>query len=199
MPNRIVLTGPPGSGKTTLIQELQRRGITCVPEFARRIIRQQRAIGGSGVFDKDPALFLELMLSCALEDFDRTHLSNKTVVFDRGIPDCLAYAELFGTTKPAIGTACQLYRYEPTVFYAPPWAAIYRADEERKMPFEDAAKFGARMAHHYSSLGYVIIDLPFESVERRAQIVLNYLSSDDGSSSRNSPGLNSPSSILDGS
>lgn len=41
-----VLTGGPGSGKTTLIEALRTAGFATLPEAGRGIIRDQMAIGG---------------------------------------------------------------------------------------------------------------------------------------------------------
>ena len=41
-----VLTGGPGSGKTTLIEALRVAGFAAAPEAGRGIIRDQVAIGG---------------------------------------------------------------------------------------------------------------------------------------------------------
>ncbi|MDF1684214.1 MAG: ATP-binding protein [Legionellaceae bacterium] len=87
--NCFVLTGAPGSGKSSILDAIAKKGVTCAPEFARSIIAQQRAIGGDGVYDKDPQLFKELMLSRAMNDFIDAD-PKKTRLFDRGIPDLLA-------------------------------------------------------------------------------------------------------------
>ena len=46
-PNFFLLTGGPGVGKTTLIEELRRRGERVVEETHRRIIREGHAKSGS--------------------------------------------------------------------------------------------------------------------------------------------------------
>ncbi|MEM7017285.1 MAG: AAA family ATPase, partial [Pseudomonadota bacterium] len=62
--NCFILTGAPGSGKSTLINTLRARGIQCIDEPARQILAEQRLINGEGVPEKkDPGLFIELMLS----------------------------------------------------------------------------------------------------------------------------------------
>ena len=41
----LVITGPPGSGKTPIVRELVASGFTGVAEPARKVIAAQRAIG----------------------------------------------------------------------------------------------------------------------------------------------------------
>ncbi|WP_321163363.1 MULTISPECIES: AAA family ATPase [unclassified Sphingomonas] len=58
-----IITGGPGSGKTTLIDALAAEGIRHMPEAGRAIIRDQVAIGGSALPWADRAAFADLMLA----------------------------------------------------------------------------------------------------------------------------------------
>jgi predicted ATPase len=49
----LVITGPPGSGKTPIVDELVAAGFTGVAEPAREVIAEQRAHGGDGVWDRN--------------------------------------------------------------------------------------------------------------------------------------------------
>ncbi len=173
---RIAFTGAPGSGKTTLLAALENQGLRQVPEFARRVIRQQRLIGGQGTSDQNPQLFVDLMLARAIDDFEYHRTSTHTVLFDRAIPDLLGYAELFEIDSQSIRSACELFRYDKRVFYAPPWEEIYCTDNERTMSFEAAAAFGEMLRSNYQSAGYDLLPLPLSSVEDRAEFVLDHLS-----------------------
>ena len=62
-PNFHIITGGPGSGKTSIIEALRERGYRCVDEVGRKIIREQVLIGGNALHWGDRAKFLELMLS----------------------------------------------------------------------------------------------------------------------------------------
>ncbi len=44
-----IITGGPGVGKTSLIEELNRQGFSTVSEDARRIIKEQVGLGEDGV------------------------------------------------------------------------------------------------------------------------------------------------------
>src|SRR3546814_9419519 len=61
-PDFHVITGGPGSGKSTLIEALAVEGFDHMPEAGRAIIRDQVAIGGAALPWADRAAFAELML-----------------------------------------------------------------------------------------------------------------------------------------
>jgi hypothetical protein len=58
-----VVTGGPGSGKSSLIDRLQRNGYAGSVEAGRGIIQDQVIVGGIALPWSDPMLFAELMLS----------------------------------------------------------------------------------------------------------------------------------------
>lgn len=171
MTEGLVLTGAMGGGKTAVLEALKSRGVSCVPEPARIILAQQRAIGGRGVPETDAGLFTMLMLSRALQDGEAPDRDAR--VFDRGVPDMVAYAELFGLDTGPYWRAAERYRYGKTVLYFPPWEAIYTNDDERKIPFEGARDFGLAVRRVYETLGYQVIDVPLVSLGERVEFVLN--------------------------
>jgi predicted ATPase len=69
-----------------VLRELIALGHRGVPEAAREVIAEQRAIGGEGVYDRDPALFIHLMLERCLAALDDAVSSECPVFFDRGSP-----------------------------------------------------------------------------------------------------------------
>jgi len=170
-----LLTGSFGSGKSTVLEHLRSRGMRVVVEPARPILSEQRSIQGNGVPDKDPRLFVELMLSRMLSTYGQSCAEPGPVLFDRGVPDILAYAKLFGFDFPPGENAATLYRYNPHVFIAPPWEEIYRTDDERTVPFSVARDFGSEIRAIYERLDYTLIDLPCVSPDERAEFILHHL------------------------
>jgi predicted ATPase len=170
-----LLTGAFGSGKSTLLRHLQLRGIRGVVEPARPILAQQRCIQGNGLPEKDPRLFVELMFSRMLDTYQQSDALPGPILFDRGIPDILGYAALFGFDFPPGEHAANLCRYNPQVFIAPAWEQIYCTDDERTLPFSLARRFGNDVRAIYERFGYTLIDLPCVSVEERGDLILHHL------------------------
>jgi predicted ATPase len=171
--NCIILTGAPGSGKSTLLRLLQQKGYTCVDEPARQIISEQRAIQGSGVSDRNPSLFIELMLSRAISRYQDVPDTAGTVIFDRGIADNIAYAMLYDLPFEHGWAAAARYRSNSRVFFAPNWRDIYATDEERTMTFEASAVMGDSLRMIYQKLGYEIVELPLSGPEDRVKFMIN--------------------------
>jgi len=175
-----VLTGAPGTGKSAALDQLRRRGFDGIDEPARQILAEQRSFGGRGVPDADPALFVELMLSRAVFERRKHRPAEQPVFFDRGVPDLIAYALLYGLDDAAPRNAAHKYRYNTTVFFAPPWTDIYTQDEERRMTYGQAADFGERMRDAYFGLGYDVVELPRDTPEARARFMLDRIEADAG-------------------
>lgn len=64
-----VITGGPGSGKSTLVEALAASGIPSMPEAGRAIIQDQVAIGGDALPWSDRHAFAELMLSWEMRSY----------------------------------------------------------------------------------------------------------------------------------
>jgi predicted ATPase len=165
-----ILTGAPGSGKTAILSRLIDE-FRCVDEPAREVLAEQRATGGRGTWDQDPALFVDLLLERSIVKYETARRSGDTVLFDRGVPDCVVYAVLAGTDPGPSLAAVGLYRYQPHVFFLEPWSDIYETDEERIMTFDDTVSFSEALRDVYERSGYTLVDVPRGSVDDRAAFV----------------------------
>jgi predicted ATPase len=168
-PMMIVLSGCSGSGKSSLLAELSRRGFDVQPEAGRQIVREQMLIGGPALPWADAAAFIELAASRAMWQFNVARPTERPVIFDRSLVDLVSYFDYRRLAVPAhLATAMKLYRYAPQVFVTPPWREIYVDDGERKKSFEDAVAEYDVLIRWYRREGYDIVEIPPAEISVRA-------------------------------
>jgi len=172
--NFYVLTGGPGSGKTTLINELKARGYSCVDETGRKIIQQQATINGDAVPWMNAKRYSELMLEQSVYDYNRLEEVGRICLFDRGIPDIWGYERLIGLPEnKKLIEYSDVYRYNLMVFILPPWKEIYENDNERKQDFHTAIDTYEMMRVVYGELNYRLVEVPRDSIGNRVDFILD--------------------------
>jgi predicted ATPase len=167
----VVISGCSGGGKSTLLEELARRGHAVVEEPGRRIVRDETARGGRALPWIDPAAFARRAIEMALQDREAAARHDGWVFFDRGLIDAAAALEHV-TGEPALERYRNEQRYNRRVFLTPPWPEIYAADAERRHDLAAAEAEYARLLDAYPRLGYETVVLPKVSVVARADFVL---------------------------
>lgn len=173
-----VVTGGPGSGKSSLIEALHQRGYDRSIEAGRAIIRNQMAIGGRALPWVDPLLFADLMLSWEMRSYSIAQPIRRPVFFDRGVPDVLGYLHMSGFPIPEHArVAAENFRYSRTVFVAPPWREIFCGDNERRQDFDIAVRTYESISAIYATLNYDLVELPRVTIDERVKFVLRSLSS----------------------
>lgn len=170
---RFVITGGLGVGKTSVLSLLSPRYET-VAEPARELIAEHRATGDDVTIDQRPELFVEKLISRSIEKYSSAS-SSAVTVFDRGLPDCIAYAMAYELDPGPALDAASRYPYEDSVFVAAPWEEIYTTDDMRRATFAEAEAFHADVVETYQRLGYQIIDLPLVSAQERASFIFSYI------------------------
>ena len=169
-----VLTGGPGSGKTTLIDALGAAGVATSPEVGRAVIREQLAAGGDALPWADQRAFAELMIGREIAAHDAALAGGAVTVLDRGVPDVVGFLRVSGLpVPPHIDAAARTCRYNPSVFIAPYWAEIFTGDAERKQLPEVAEATFAVMVDTYRGYGYDLIELPRAPIPERVAFIVD--------------------------
>lgn len=176
MQKKIVLAGGPGTGKTSVLNELKRGGYYCMPEISRDITIKAQQEGIQQLFLTDPYLFSKLLFEGRENQYKNASKTNqKFVFFDRGLPDIQAYMEYAKQEYPAdLKEKIMNYRYDH-VFIFKPWKKIYISDNERYENFTESLEIDSYLQKVYEDLGYSPIEVPFNSIEKRTEFILNWL------------------------
>jgi len=174
-----LITGCSGGGKSTLLAELARQGLDCVPEPGRRIIAAEADPASPRLPWNDPAGFARAALALAEADFAAAAARPGPVVFDRGVLDALVALAHAGGRVPDRARA-ERFRYAPPVFLAPPWPALFARDAQRHHDLPQAEAEFARLVAALAGLGWPVAILPRVSVTARADLVRRQIAGQAG-------------------
>lgn len=175
MKNRkIVITGGPGTGKSSIINRLEEKGEKCLHEISRQVTLEAKEQGIDQLFLEQPLLFSEKLLEGRLDQFlEAMEFNSDHIFLDRGLPDVVAYMDYFDTKYPEIfNKICQNNRYD-LILILPPWKEIYTSDNERYESYEEALKISSYLYSTYKRYGYKPIEVPKLSVEDRTNFILD--------------------------
>lgn len=177
MQQKIVLIGGPGTGKTSVINNLSHKGFFCMEEVSREVTLKAKEEGIDQLFLTEPLLFSKKLLAGREQQYLTANRSDKDVVFfDRGIPDVQAYLAYFKSEIPTnFIEKSNKYRYT-TILHFPPWKAIYTTDNERYEQFEQSLEIDTHILKTYADLKYPIYAIPFGTIEERTDYILHLLS-----------------------
>ena len=161
---RIVFTGGPSSGKTTIINQLALDDYNVVQEPARQLL----TVHGDVLFTERER-FQTLLEDLCVENYN----NNSNAYYDRGLHDEIAYRRKFGTPiSEKLDAECKRLKYD-IVFVFPPWKEIFENDAIRKETFEEAASIYDGIVAGYKEYGHEPIVVPFGSVEDRIAFIIN--------------------------
>lgn len=180
---KVVVTGAPGTGKTSVINAIENNGYHCFHEIIRSMTAKAKnrdttkpQISNPLAFVDDPYKFNQVLLQGRLKHFQMSEkLEAALSFFDRGMPDVLAYMDFFGQEYgQTFVDICHKNKYN-TIFILPPWEEIYVTDHERLETFEEAEDLHHHLMTTYQRFGYKPITVPKGKVEERVDFILNHL------------------------
>lgn len=175
-PERYILSGCSGGGKSTLLQELRRRGFPTFKEPGRQIVREEQQTGGSALPWVDPEAFGIKAIEMSVGAFDQAVSLDGPVFFDRSFIDAISFiSSINGHLRPEHQSLIDTRRYADQVFLTPPWSEVFQNDAERQTSFDRAVEEYERLEMSFKEFGYDPIVLPKASVEDRAAFLLDLI------------------------
>lgn len=166
---RYVLTGGPGTGKSSIIFALEMQGEHVVREAAEDYIRLRQAQGQAEPWT-EPDFQMEI-LKLQLKRESEVPFAAYRAFIDRGIPDGLAYTTPGTETYNSIlRTTLNREKYNG-VFLIENLGATEKTDVRRE-GYEEAIELGEKLELVYRELGYSPIRIFPGTVSERAEQII---------------------------
>ncbi len=168
---RFILTGAPGSGKTSLLKILRDRGYAVVGEAATDVIAAEQDHGVDEPW-RDP-LFIDKIIE--LQRARQEIAVGDVQFFDRS-PVCTLALARYGGHRPSVTLSTEVARvideeiYQREVFLVRPLGFIERT-AARRISFEDSLRFERIHETEYAALGFSLVDIPAAAPEARADLI----------------------------
>ena len=164
-----IITGAPCSGKTTVIKEIEQRGIRVIHEVARAYIDRQLGKGLRLDQIKADMLQFERHILHAKVRIEDSLTKTDPVFFDRGVPDSIAYYNLEGLDPAEPLKHSRRTRYRRIFFFE---RFDFLNDKVRSEDEMIAARLNDLLLKAYGEIGYDITMVPVMPVIDRVDLVL---------------------------
>lgn len=168
---RLVLTGGPGSGKTSLVNSFNELGYTTFQDAATELILQGEI---PPVIDPiEGARFGKKVLDIRIQHFQKAQPGVN--IYDRGIPDGIAFANFLGrNSDPDLIQASERFQYT-RIYILPPWVEIFSNNSYRKESYAQSERIYHRCLETYCSYYQEVTEVPRSSLNERIAFILDDL------------------------
>jgi predicted ATPase len=162
---RIVITGCPGAGKTSIIKGLEDKGYSVFEEYSRTLIDEGKATGKANFFLSNPEEFSELLFSGRKAQFKAfsslyVHAAKPYLLAVKGRDDFWE--------KRIIP-----FKYD-LVFLVEPWKEIYKKDTQRMETFIEAKRYFPYIKNLYKQ-SHLIVTVPKDTIINRVLFIEHYI------------------------
>jgi predicted ATPase len=176
---RYILTGTPGSGKTSIIHELKSKGYAVVEEAATDVIALEQANGNQepwmqpDFIDKIVGLQKRRQMTtstslCELQFYDRSPICTYALSRYLGYAPSVCLLEEIRRIERENIYQKQIFFLENLGFCQP--------TEARKISFEESLIFEAIHVEVYTAFGYDCLKIPPHSLPTRVQSIIERVS-----------------------
>lgn len=164
-----VITGAPCSGKTSVINELARKGFRVVPEAARAYIHAEMMKGRClGEIKSDPARFEGYIFRNKLR-IEAALPADEPLFLDRALPDSIAYYLLEGLDPSEPRRQSMQIRYQQVFLFE---RLDFVMDPVRSEDAQTADRIERLIESVYRSLGYTMVRVPVLPIPARIEFLL---------------------------
>lgn len=176
LPIKIAISGGPGVGKTTIIEELKKLHYQVVPEIYTLLRNKAQQANCLTEFFGNPSKTRWDIINTQkeLEDLcDQTQY----IFCDRSMVDMIGYADYYNKIKMNQDYFDQIKAstYDLVFFLEPLPENYYQKTDIRKEDYTKALEIHTYLENGYKKLHYHIIHVPFNTVPERIHFILNHI------------------------
>ena len=172
--SKIVISGGPGSGKTTIINSLKNMGYFCYNEVSRDLIEVNKKLGILNIFIDNPVKFSNTLWEKRENQYNESIIQNEyeKVFFDRSLLDVTSYLEFIG--KRNLNLEKKLVNFNYDVFFLiKPIKRFYRKDLSRYENFNQSLKIHNILEKNYKKY-YKTVRVPYEKLSERLNFIIEF-------------------------
>jgi predicted ATPase len=171
---RFILTGAPGSGKTSILHALRNRGYPVVGEAATEIISLRQSRGNDEPWT-DPAFIDEIIGLQRSRPSLPVPSRARAQVYDRSPVCTLALAHYLGhpVSRSLADEIERIIRervYEQRVFFIRP-IGFCEPTAVRRISYEESLTFERCHEDEYARLGFDLVEVPAGEIGERAALI----------------------------
>ena len=167
--NWCAITGAPSSGKTSVIDELSRRGFQTEPEIARELIEGCIKQGEKIEEVRSRSSWLQNEILRLKLNRERSQDTRTLIFLDRGIPDSLTYFRIAGLELSGVREAGLEFHYRHVFIFN---RLSLVKDGVRTESDTLAHQIDLSLEQDYRDLGYNPIRVPVMPIAERADFIL---------------------------
>ena len=171
---RVVITGGPGTGKSTILNQLNSKGYPIHQEISRAVIKEELDKQSDLLPWRDLPGFSEKVFKGQTGQWHAAE-GGKINFYDRGIIDVIAYLKKDLLPHDALSDLVEHYPYHKKVFLTPPWPEIYARDLERREDLQTMQAIHDALMSTYTEFDYEILEIPKVDPTERTNFVLGHL------------------------
>lgn len=168
--NKFVITGPPSSGKTTILDILQQRGIKVLSDTSREILLKKEEYG----VDINDIAFSDLIFEKQLEkEFSLDE--NEVCLLDMSLVECIVFRKLKRQSLDLLSEIELRQRYDDVFLFSPlPFENDGYRDENDEQQIN---KIYELIKETYLELGYTARSIPRLPIDQRLKMIIDFLRS----------------------
>lgn len=169
---KVIISGAPGTGKSSIIKELKNRGYFCYDEVWRKKYENPNQKNNSNHIN----IFSKHLFSERLKQLERTvkkKVKDQVIFYDRSIIDTISYLNTYKKNIETLWLDVALKkRYYETIFFCPLWEEIYEQCEDRKESYKESILIEKNLTSTYKKFLYKIKHVPKVDISDRVDYIL---------------------------